>query len=392
MTVETLFLEIGGSQCRKHGENVCGDAFQSQKIQGENRVVSVLSDGLGSGVKASILSIMTATMAMKYVAINRDIRRASGIIMKSLPVCQVRGIRYATFTVVDTVLHGLTRMMEMGNPSALLIRDNNIASIARHPLTEPKRAGRDLTIAEIATRPNDRIVVFSDGITQAGLGTPDWKLGWREGGCAAYVKDVVTRQPDISARNLADLIVKEALRKEQRLEAKDDMTCAVLYFRTPRRLLIVSGPPYDRAMDAETAWRVTRHPGRVAVCGGTTANILARELKTTIRMDLRTASRDLPPTSVMDGVELITEGILTLTRTAQYLDAPPAVAPDNAAGRLYNLLMDSDIIEFLVGTRINEAHQDPSLPADLEIRRNIVKRMAASLNVRHLKETSIQYI
>ena len=64
----------------------------------------------------------------------------------------------------------------------------------------------------------------------------------------------------------------------------------------------------------------------------------------------------------------------------------------NAAVRLTKLLLGSDKIDFVVGTKINIAHQDPNLPMELEIRRNIVKKIFRILQDRYLKEISVRYI
>jgi hypothetical protein len=392
MSDAPLFVEVDCRQRHKASEHICGDAFASTRLGAEDRVITVLSDGLGSGVKANILSSMTATMALKFVAGNRDIVRASEVIMDSLPICRVRRISYATFSIIDSVLHGRTRMVEQGNPAALLIRAGQVYPLERRTLTTARWRDRELQVSEFETRPEDRLVVFSDGVSQAGLGNPQWKLGWRSEGCADFVRRTLRDEPEISARRLADAVVREAVAKEPGGVAHDDVSCAVLYFRRPRRLLLMTGPPFDAQRDREVAGRIDRFPGRRVVCGGTTSSIVGRELGRTIHMPLDAPRADLPPVCRMQGADLVTEGILTLTRAAQYLEAGPGPYPADAAGQLAELLHESDQIEFLVGTRINEAHQDPSLPVDLEIRRNIVKRIAQAMESRYLKETDIQCI
>lgn len=386
----SLFIEQGYFNQRKHGENASGDAFFSRKILSEDRLIAVLSDGLGSGIKANILANMTATMALRFVEANRDILSASQIIMDALPVCQVRRISYATFTIVDAALRGRTRIVEQGNPSSLLIRGGKLVSLKARVMSTPGWQERELRLIDFDSQPEDRLVVFSDGVSQAGLGSPQWKLGWRVEGCADYIIKQVKADPLISARKLCRLVVDEALRKEPERKALDDISCAVFYFRRPRRTLVVSGPAFDSARDREVAAYLEAFDGRKVVSGGTTANIVARELRREVVTALPRRGCDLPPTSSMAGLDLVTEGILTLTRAAQYLET--TLAGDDPAAQLATLLIDSDQIEFLVGTRINDAHQDPKLPIDLEIRRNIIKRISKILEQRYLKETSIQYI
>jgi len=386
-----LFVDVHLAQCRKHGEASCGDAFKSERLDGGRRIVSVLSDGLGSGLKASILANLTASMAVKFVGSDAEILPCAELMMEALPVCRERRISYATFTIVDCRLDSATRVIEMGNPPFLLLRGDQAVEVPHRELVSPRWRNRRLRVYEFDIRPEDRLVALSDGITQAGLGQPPHKLGWRRAGCLDYACEIITRAPQISARGLAERLLAQALCQTTERVAEDDMSCAVHYFRQPRRTLVFTGPPFHNDRDREAAERVAHFPGRTVVCGGTTANIVSREL----RRDLHTilgSGLGLPPISEMTGISLVTEGILTLTAAARILEGKEEPERRNAAVQLVDLLRDSDVIEFLVGKRINEAHQDPSLPVDLEIRRNIVQRIAAALRDRYLKQTSIEYI
>jgi hypothetical protein len=170
------------------------------------------------------------------------------------------------------------------------------------------------------------------------------------------------------------------------------MTCAVIYTRLPKKLILFTGPPYDRERDYECARMIEQFDGKKVLCGGTTAEILSRELKRELTVDLKSMTGDMPPISRMEGIDLVTEGIFTLTRTAQYLEKADGIQHPDAAGMLVEQLLCVDIIELVVGTRINEAHQNPDLPVDLEIRRNIVKRIATALKEVHFKEVTIRYV
>ncbi|MBN2710848.1 MAG: serine/threonine protein phosphatase, partial [Planctomycetes bacterium] len=151
--VPEIFVETDFAQHRKSGEHICGDAFTSARIPAENRIISVLSDGLGSGVKANILASMTATMALKYAMANKDILRASEVIMDSLPICQVRQISYATFSIIDATLHGRTRIVEQGNPNFLFFRNGDEMPVERRETSTPRWRDRTLLFSEILTRP-----------------------------------------------------------------------------------------------------------------------------------------------------------------------------------------------------------------------------------------------
>lgn len=391
LTTENLFIDTGYSQCCHFDEKACGDAVAFRRIPAEERLLAVLADGLGHGLKANILALMTTTMALRFSAEDREIGHSAEIIMDSLPVCRDRGISYATFTIVDTRLGGVTRVVEMGNPPFLLFRGDERLPVKGEEFVSPKYSERTMTAYSFRAQPGDRIVFMSDGVTQAGLGTPHFPLGWGSDNVAGYVRRQIVSTPDISAQELSERILREAIAHEPGLRPADDITASCLYFRRPRRMLLFTGPPFDRRRDAECARQFRDFEGIKVICGGTSAAIVSRELDTPLVLEPDTASGDLPPTSQMAGVDLVTEGIFTLSRAAAYLEQGDAEHND-PAGRLVELMRRNDIIEFLVGTRINEAHQDPNLPVDLELRRNIVKRLAAVLRDRYMKEVRTTFV
>lgn len=312
--------------------------------------------------------------------------------MESLPVCQVRKISYATFSIIDCDQEGMTRIVEEGNPEFIILRDGVPEEVPARVMTSRMFPSRRMRVAETAMKAGDRLVVCSDGVTQAGIGTYSYKLGWRREGLRDFLVDRVRDNPTVSSRELSQAVVEASMELEPGGKPGDDTSCLAMYFRKPRRLMVLSGPPYDGDRDAECAGILDNFPGRKVVCGGTTANLVAREWGVGVETELPARGSRLPPCSKMDGVDLVTEGVLTLTQVARRLEERDVVDNADPAGRLIDLLLDSDTIEFLVGTRINEAHQDPNLPVDLEIRRNIMKRIASALAENYLKHTSIRFI
>ena len=394
------FVELGHYQVRKRGQGAEGDAFLSRKAE-DGRIISVLSDGLGSGIKAGVLATLTASMAIKFVAEDIPIRRAAGIIMKTLPVCKERRISYATFTIVDIDSQDVVKVVEYDNPAYLLIREQTHVEPIKGDL-QVRRAGRSrvtsmrqavMHYSEFKANPGDRLVFFSDGVTQAGMGTRAHPLGWGAPAVQNYALGLVGSHPDISARELARRMVQEAEAVDA-YAPKDDISCGVIYFRKPRRLLVMTGPSVDASRDVEMASIFDRYEGRKLLCGGTTATIVARELGRTVRIVLERSTTGVPPASVMEGADLVTEGIITLGKAAELLERGEAAvrAERGPAARAAELFLESDHIDFVVGTKINEAHQDPSMPVELEIRRNIVKRIATTLRDCYLKEVELRFI
>ena len=394
MTSAESFIEVDSCQRAKHGQLISGDVFLSQKVKQEGRIVSVLSDGLGSGVKASVLASMTATMALRFAASAMDIQRSAEIIMDTLPICSVRKISYSTFTVVDMANTGETRIIEHGNPPCLLVRPNGELLISKTEVRPERWHDRVISFSRFEVQREDRIIFFSDGITQAGMGEFRTPLGWGLENVSAFVREKIDRYPYISARELSRLLVSRA-EEIDGLSAKDDITCGVVYFRSPRQLLVITGAPFNRAHDHDLAKLAERTRGRKVVCGGTTANIISRLLNRPIQIDMRQQLHPrIPPSARMDGFDLVTEGTLTLGEVVRLLEEgfAPEELKSNPAVRLTAMLMDSDIVNFAVGTRINEAHQDPNIPVDLDLRRNIVKRIAQLLETKHMKRVLIQYL
>lgn len=388
------FIEVDSCQRAKHGQFISGDVFLSEKVKQEGRIVTVLSDGLGSGVKASVLATMTATMALKFTASAMDIRNSAEVIMDTLPICSVRKISYSTFTVVDMANTGETRIIEHGNPPFLLIRPNGELIIHKTEVRPKRWEDRVISFSTFDVQREDRIVFFSDGITQAGMGEFRTPLGWGLANVDKFIREKIERYPYISARELSRLLVARA-EEVDGLSAKDDITCGVVYFRSPRKLLVMTGAPFNRAHDNDLAKMAERTNGRKVICGGTTANIISRMLNRNIQVDMRQRlDPKVPPFARMEGFDLVTEGTLTLGEVLRLLEEGfvPEEMKSNAAVRLASMLLDSDIVKFAVGTRINEAHQDPNIPVELDLRRNIVKRIAELLESKHMKRVLIQYL
>lgn len=387
------FIEIDYCQNAKNGQLVSGDVFLSRKFKEENRTISVLSDGLGSGVKANVLATLTATMALKYTSSFIDVKRSAEIIMDTLPICSVRKISYSTFTIVDMDTAGNTRIIEHDNPPFLIIRDGEKVPIEKSSVKLKKWQERLISFSQFQARMGDRIVVFTDGVSQAGMGEYRTPLGWGMKSVEEFVHRTVTEDPGISASALAKKITAQA-REVDCVGPRDDTTCGVIYFRNPRKLLVLTGPPFSRDNDRELARLINTYDGRKVICGGTTANIASRLLSCEVSMDLDAIDPEIPPTSRMRGVDLITEGTITLGKVASLFE--DGVNPDtlrrNAVRQLASLLLNSDIVQFVVGTRINDAHQDPSIPAELDLRRNIIKRIAQQLEQKHFKETTTRYL
>lgn len=390
-----FFIEVNSQQRNHHGERISGDVFLTENVREENRIITVLSDGMGHGVKANILATLTSTMALNFTREHKEPDLIAEIIMNTLPVCSERKISYATFSIVDIESDGRANILEYDNPRAIILR----GSQPYEPdwktvvLEKGRNAGKRLYKCTFYPSKEDRIILMSDGVSQSGMGSVPWPLGWERDNIRQYASSLVSNDPSISAATLSAKIVNMAY-KHDNYEAKDDISCATLYFREPRKLLICSGPPYEEEKDGELAAMVTGYNGKVILCGGTTADIVARELNRKIVDELIFEDPELPPESFMEGIDLVTEGILTLQKVSELLKGfkNSVKLRKGPADKIVKMIMESDEINFIVGTRINVAHQDPALPVDLEIRRTVVRRIARMLEDKWLKQVTVDYI
>lgn len=388
------FIEVDFFQKNKAGNVVCGDSFMSQKLKGEGRIISVLSDGLGSGIKACVLSTLTATMAMHFTAMNESIFQTSKSIMNTLPRDMVRKISYSTFCICDIDCFANVKIIEYETPAYYLYRGGRFLDIPKQkiPVERDDLENTFLWISEFKLEKEDRIIFFSDGVSQSGMGSASMPFGW-EDGAKTYIAGLIEHRGDISAKELAHKIVSQA-EKNDGYSLKDDTSCCVIYMRKPRNLLVCTGPPYDEKNDKYLANQVKEFQGKKILCGGTTATIISRELGAHMEVDMNIIDKELPPISHMKGIDLVTEGILTLGKVERILSAGDTEGhkEPGPAEMVVRMLLNSDKITLLVGTRINIAHQDPNLPVELEIRRNVVKKIKYLLETKYLKDVEIRYI
>lgn len=398
--MNNVFIDVDYAQIYKHGQKIGGDVFLLSRNPDNNQIVATLSDGLGSGVKANVLASLTAHMAHKLSFSPIDLNHSAKIIMDTLPVCKERKISYSTFTIADirykeNNVDIEVNLVEYDNPASLRFSNSDPVTWQRNK-TELQREGafkkEVVSASEFKLSIGDRLIMFSDGVTQSGLGK-SLPLGWRLDGVREFIKKEIEANPDISSRELSRAIVNKANSLDG-LCSKDDITCVVVYIRRPRRTLIVTGPPFTKEADEILGEKIKAFDGKKIVSGGTTAQIVSRLFGKKLTLDMKCWSKDVPPASKMEGIDLVTEGMLTLSKVATILEKRinPSDLPNDPARRFVEILLDSDQVHFLVGTKINEAHQDPNIPVEIGIRRTIIGRLRKALEEIYLKETSQEYL
>ncbi len=391
-----VHVEIDVQQKRPKGEIACGDVFQSDMSRGEGRNILVLSDGIGHGIKASVLGTLTATMAVKYTKMHTKPDVAARIIMNALPKSSDGKENYATFTIIEMEPDRLIRITNYDNPRVLIIRNGKSFLPVEYELKVrgEENLGKLLRCREFTAQKEDRLIFLSDGITQSGLGSNQYSMGWGLDKIEDFAISQIKRMDDISATKLARKIINQAVMNDNFL-LKDDATCGVIYFREPRKFMLITGPPFYKIKDFDFVGRIKNFYGKKIICGGTTAEIIARELNIEVKIHhVKKEKNALPPAAKMEGFELISEGILTLGKVEELLenyDSDTRLG-DSPPEEIVKLLLQHDMIDVIVGTRINWAHQDPEQPIELELRKYVVKRIVQILRMKFFKKVMIEYI
>jgi hypothetical protein len=344
-----LVVEVGHRSLTKHGEAICGDWVKVTRTH--DSTLLVVSDGLGSGVKANILATMTTEIATSMMRHGARIDEMVETIAATLPICKIRQIAYATFTILHIVDGRHAYLVEYDCPQLFFVRDGEIIDL---PRVEREIAGRKVHEATFDVREDDYLVCVSDGVVHAGVGGK-LSFGWGWKGVASYLAEMVGARP--SAYALADAVLARcsALYDDH---PGDDVTIVATRVRPAIHLTVLTGPPSDRDLDPEVVHRFLGEPGQKAVCGGTTTNIVARYVKT--RPDpVFDGVSDVPPAAYMPSVGLVTEGVVTLNRAIQRLQAAETAAElpnrHDGATELARSLLEADHIKLMVGDAINPA-------------------------------------
>jgi hypothetical protein len=390
--------EVGHFQINHEGEKICGDVFLSKRIPEENRVLCVLSDGLGHGVRANVLGTLTATIAINVSVERKDVNTLARLTTKAMPTCNERKLSYATYTIIDISIGGeAVSIWEYDNPQTLIMRGNRMYE---PEWTHVKQKGnsadkREVVIKKCSFVPQieDRIVVFSDGVTQSGL-KEGGGMGWGRNNVIKSIREVIEATPTISAADLAERVVKRASANDLYVP-KDDLTFGVVYFRQARKTIICTGPPFNPEKDKEFAAILRDFEGKKIVSGATTTEIIARELGEEV-INEEILDPTLPPSSKMEGIDLVTEGVLTLSKVTHILNSLQTHSGTQfgrgPADQICKLLLNSDEIYILVGTKINENHHDPTLPVEIEMRKHLIRRLTQVLSEKFMKVVIIKYM
>jgi hypothetical protein len=381
-----LFYEWGTKQVHKHGEELCGDDIAISRQT--DSVTVALSDGLGSGVKANILATLTNQIAIRMLDDDLPLGEVVQTLSETLPVCAVRKVAYSTFAIAQFFTEGYARVVEFDSPHAIVLRQRKV-----QPVTYEERVmvGKTINETVLNLQEGDWVVFVSDGVLNAGIGGA-YPLGWGWELAAGFLEKHAHRS--LTADELADKVA-DTVSELYLGRPGDDVSVVVIKVRHKHVATVMTGPPAKRDFDGEMVHRFVSRMGKLVVCGGTSAKIVSRHLGQPLEVDLSTITADVPPIARLEGVDLVTEGILTLTQVRDMLregvDRKAVQYRNDGAASLLRVLLEADHTHFIVGQAVNPAHQNPDLPHQLGIRMTVVREIAAELRSRG-KEVTFEVI
>lgn len=375
-----LCADIGYRNINHIGEQLCGDHVDVVE-QGENSTVIVLADGLGSGVKASILSTLTSKIISTMMAEGLTLEDCVETIAQTLPICSVRGVAYSTFTILHLVDNREMELIQYDNPLVILLRDGKNYD---YPKTEMNIGGKKIYKSVVKLLENDIFVAMSDGCPHAGIGLA-YNFGWKREDIISFMETIAIA--GYTAKTLSTILIDEVNKLYER-KPGDDATACVVRIRRREPMNILFGPPSNRDDCNRMMSLFFSKEGKHIVCGGTTSSIAAKYLGKPIKASLNFVKSDIPPIAEIEGVDLVTEGVITINRVVEYakdsvgenrLYEKWSFGHDGASLICRMLFEEATDINFFVGRAINPAHQNPDLPINFNIKMNLVEELSACL-------------
>lgn len=374
----SVSIDVAWKSLNKYQEELCGDKVEVLKT--EDSDIVILADGMGSGVKANILATLTSKILGTMLHEGAKIESCVDTIAKTLPICKERKVAYATFSILQIFHNGQAYLAEFDNPSCVFIRDGGIVD---YPYEVREIGGKKIHEYRFSVKRNDCFVLMSDGVIYAGAGSILNLQGWTWEAMAEYTLKCTKKT--LSASRLA-VMLSQACEELYEEKPGDDTTVAVARVIERRVVNIFTGPPKNKEDDERLMHEFMHSEGKKVVAGGTSANIAARILDREIMTKVDSYNPDVPPMAEIEGIDLVTEGVLTLSRSlkllrkylsdefdAEFFDELDA---DNGASRLAKLLIEECTeLNLFVGTAVNEAHKESGLVFDLSMRQNLVDQL-----------------
>ncbi|MBP3702625.1 MAG: SpoIIE family protein phosphatase [Lachnospiraceae bacterium] len=378
--MNNLCTEIGYLSLIKKGEQLCGDNVEVVE-QGENSFVMVLADGLGSGVKANILATLTSKIISTMMANGMSIEECVKTIAATLPVCEKRGVAYSTFTIIRVVDNEEAEIIQYDNPNVIYMKQG--VSVP-YPMQQMQLEGKTIYSSKFKLEENDVFIAMSDGAIYAGVGMT-MNFGWQRDNIVEFMEEHYDSA--YTAKTLATVLLDQC-NTLYAGEPGDDTTVGVIKIRKRNPMNLLMGPPVDPKDVNKMMALFFSKEGKHIVCGGTTSELAAKYLGKPLEAEIDYFDPEIPPTAKIEGVDLVTEGVITMTRVLKYAQNHLAenddydawsVLPDAASQIARLLFEEATDINFYVGRAVNPAHQNPNLPISFSVKMRLVDELSDCL-------------
>ena len=383
--MSSFCTDIGWKSLNKYGEMLCGDRVEI--VEGGPLVI-VLADGLGSGVKANILSTLTAKIISTMISQEMSLENCVSTIVATLPICKVRKITYSTFTIIritnnPEALDDIeAEIIQYDNPFVIILRDGKKYD---YPMTVETIGDKKIYKSRVSLQENDTLIAMSDGVVHAGMGKRI-SFGWQWDNVVRFIESKYRRE--YTAKTITTILTDEcaALYDEK---PEDDVTICTTKIRRRKQVNLLLGPPTNPEDDDKILSLFFSKEGKHIVCGGTTSSIAAKHLGKKVKVSLSGyVTPSIPPTAEIEGVDLATEGVVTISKvldySKDYIDGNDQyndwINGQDGASKIARILFeDSTDINFYVGRAVNAAHQNPKLPIGFNIKMHLVEELSESL-------------
>jgi hypothetical protein len=372
--------DAGYISVNKYGELLCGDHVEIAEGE-DNSIVMVLADGLGSGVKANILSTLTSKIISTMIANDMSIEDCVATVASTLPVCELRGIAYSTFTIIHVTNNRTAEIIQYDNPHVILLRDG---IHCEYEMKSEKIGDKTILQSKIDLLPGDVLVALSDGAVYAGVGKA-FNFGWQRQNIIEFLE--ATYEKMFSPKTLSTILLEQCINLYGGTPG-DDTTIAAVKIKKKEYINLLIGPP-SKPDDLDSMMsKFFKTEGKHIICGGTTSTLAACFLGKELKTNLEYQNSDIPPTAEIEGVDLVTEGVITINRVLNYAKN---YLEDNAyyiqwcyqkdaASDIAKLLFEAATdINFFVGRAINPAHQNPNLPINFSIKMRLIDELSECL-------------
>lgn len=367
-------LDIGVAQLKKYGEELCGDSVEIVHTAQADLVV--VSDGLGSGVKANILSRLTTKTAATMLKLGGDIAEVIDTVARTLPIDREINAAYSTFSILQIENNGKVHLVEYDNPCVFI---GNRSSLFTPRREERVIANKKISEYSFEVDDQDWLVLTSDGVISAGI-DGRMNLTWNRDRIGRFIE--ASYSPQKNAQEWADEIAGLCYNLYGE-KPGDDVTVVVVKIRQPMHVTMLIGPPQKKEDDRQVVRKLMESSGRKVVCGGTSGEIVARVLGRKVFVDLTSVSDGVPPVGMLPGIDLVTEGAVTLVQTLEHLKGNTKLSDlqsrKDGASRLASLLKRADSVHIMVGTANNNALDCEDVPAIYAYKHHVIRDMINTL-------------